>query len=63
MAQLDRFFISEECEDSFPLSTALDLASIMSDHCPINLNTHDQLSPIKPFKLEKMWLKEETLNI
>lgn len=62
MTLLDRFFISEDWEDSFPLSKVVELVNILYNHRPVILNTNDKLPTNGPFKFEEMWLKEENFE-
>lgn len=61
-AKLDRFLLSPEWEDKFPLSLAQVLPRPLSDHSPILLNTSVPTNNSKPFKFEKMWLTHDTLD-
>lgn len=55
-AKLDRFLVSPEWEDKFPLSLAQALPRPLSDHTPIMFDTKKISSKEKPFRFEKIWL-------
>lgn len=59
MVALDRFFISPEWEERFPLCVAWSLTRVGSDHSPIVLDSGEQGAP-RPryFFFEKQWLKQ-----
>ncbi len=58
LARLDRFLVSTEWDQTFPLSKMVVAPRITSDHCPILLNTgkkpHTRL-----FRIEEMWFARE----
>ncbi|KAJ9564278.1 hypothetical protein OSB04_000244 [Centaurea solstitialis] len=56
LSKLDRFLLNQNFLDGWPLSNALALPRVLSDHCPILLDTKDvDFGPI-PFKLFNSWL-------
>jgi exonuclease III len=59
MVNLDRFFISRDWENRFPLCMAWSLTRVGSDHSPIILDSGEQGAP-RPryFYFEKQWLLE-----
>ena len=58
MALLDRFFVSDEIEDKFPICRVNGLPYTYSDHCPIILSCEYHKVITNNFKFEKMWLLE-----
>jgi hypothetical protein len=57
MVNLDRFLISTNWEERFPLYMAWRLTRVGSDHSPINLDSGEQGEPRpKYFFFEKQWL-------
>ncbi len=58
MARLDRFLVSTEWDQAFPLSKVVAVPRIMSDHSPILLNTGDKLYK-RFFRIEEVWLERE----
>lgn len=58
LAELDRFLISTEWDQQFPLSDVVAIPRITSDHCPILLSTGFRPKP-KLFRLEEIWLQND----
>ncbi len=58
MAKLDRFLVSTEWDQAFPLTKVKALPRITSDHTPILLSTKD-LMPRQLFRFEEVWLGRE----
>nr|CAD1840453.1 unnamed protein product [Ananas comosus var. bracteatus] len=58
MAKLDRFLVSTEWDQSFPLTKAIALPRITYDHAPIVLSTADKRSR-RLFRFEEVWLTRE----
>lgn len=56
-AKLDQFLISTEWDHTFPLSKAVSVLRIISDHAPILLSTLDK-TPHHMFKFEEVWLTQ-----
>ncbi|KAJ9535113.1 LOW QUALITY PROTEIN: hypothetical protein OSB04_un001809 [Centaurea solstitialis] len=57
LSKLDRFLINQNFLDGWPLSNALVLPRVLSDHCPILLDTKVVDFGLTPFKLYNSWLK------
>jgi len=62
MALLDRFFISDDIEDKYPISKVFGLPYMYSDHCPIILSCEQHRLVNMTFKFEKMWLVEPSFS-
>ena len=63
-SNIDRVFMTIEWEQKFPFSILSSLTRIGSGHCPLLLDTGDQLRrPQKQFFFERQWLKQETFMI
>lgn len=58
LAKLDRFLISTEWDQAFPLTRVVAMPRITSDHNPILLSTGDKVSR-HLFRFEEMWLTRE----
>ncbi|OAY84113.1 hypothetical protein ACMD2_08310, partial [Ananas comosus] len=58
LAKLDRFLISTEWDQQFPMSNVEAVPRITSDHCPILLSTGDKPKR-KLFRLKEVWLRNE----
>lgn len=58
LAKLDRFLISTEWNQAFPLSKVVAMPKITSDHSPILLSTSDRLVT-RSFRFEKVWLSRD----
>ncbi|TQE05899.1 hypothetical protein C1H46_008582 [Malus baccata] len=56
--RLDRFLCSTGCEDIFPEARQTALARVISDHCPIQLDTNKVKWGPCPFRFENMWLQD-----
>lgn len=56
-AKLDKFLLSQEWENLYPLTSVTTLRRPISDHVPILLNTNSDFAKPKIFKFEKMWLQ------
>ncbi len=61
LAKLDRFLISPNWDQAFPLSNASVLPRITSDHCPIMLSSGGPLPP-RVFRFEQVWLTREDVT-
>ncbi len=61
LAKLDRFLISPEWDQAFPLSKVMALLRITSDHSPILPSTGAKLPP-HMFRFEKVWLTREDFH-
>jgi hypothetical protein len=60
LEKLDRFLMSSDWEDLFPLTTVHKLSRDISDHNPLILDTLENKPKKKyPFRFEKNWTKEE----
>lgn len=55
LAKLDRFLFSTQWNDKFPISIQRGLASQLSDHFPLSLDTSELTVP-KRFRFEEVWL-------
>lgn len=62
LVKLDRFFINTSFEDLHPLTSQKGLSSIISDHCPILLDTGDLVNTKVFFRFEKMWCLENNFD-
>ncbi len=58
LAKLDRFLISTEWDQTFPLSNVVALPRITSDHTPLLLSSSDKLVR-RMFRFEEVWLKRD----
>lgn len=58
LAKLDRFLISTEWDQTFPLTKVLALPRITSDHTPILLSSYDRKFG-RTFRFEEIWLARE----
>ncbi|KAM2348663.1 hypothetical protein ACFX1X_012268 [Malus domestica] len=56
--RLDRFLCSTGCEDIFPEARQTALARVISDHCPVQLDTNKVKWGPCPFRFENMWLQD-----
>nr|CAN61784.1 hypothetical protein VITISV_012351 [Vitis vinifera] len=56
-SRLDRFLISDQCEDHFSAITQSTLPCMVFDHSPIVLEAGGFSSRKSPFRFENMWLK------
>ncbi|KAJ9557521.1 hypothetical protein OSB04_012135 [Centaurea solstitialis] len=62
LSKLDRFLVSSRLIDSWSLSSSLALPRLLSDHCPIFLDTgSDDFGP-SPFKFFNSWLADSELG-
>lgn len=60
LARLDRFLVSTDWDQEFPLTEVVALPRITSDHCPILLSTERKCwSRRNNFRFEKAWLNHE----
>jgi hypothetical protein len=60
LQKLDRFPMSSDWEDIFPLTTVHKLNREISDHNPLILDTMENKPKKKyEFRFEKIWIKEE----
>ncbi|XP_026378701.1 uncharacterized protein LOC113273153 [Papaver somniferum] len=55
LCRLDRFLITPDFEQKFPLSTQTALSRPISDHLPLILDTVDASLGPSPFRFEAMW--------
>ncbi|KAM0963163.1 hypothetical protein ACFX2A_022668 [Malus domestica] len=55
--RLDRFLVSAGCEEIFPEVRQMALARVISDHCPIQLESYKVKWGPSPFRFENMWLQ------
>ena len=61
LEKLDRFLMSKDWEDMFPLTTVHKLSREMSDHCPLILDTMEAgINKKRDFRFDKRWVQEET---
>ncbi len=58
LAKRDRFLVSLDWDQAFPLSCVTASSRITSDHSPIVLSTGDKLPP-RVFRFEPVWLTRE----
>ncbi|KAL4184365.1 hypothetical protein AMTRI_Chr10g225250 [Amborella trichopoda] len=61
LSKLDRFLISINWEEQFPISLSMALPKFTSDHCPILLDTNAISRGPRPFRFELHWLQEKGL--
>ena len=59
MSRIDRFLYSDDWEDRYPTVVQKRLPKLLSDHCPIMLESGKFLRGKRPFRFEIMWLKAE----
>ena len=59
MSRIDRFLYSADWEDRYPTVVQKRLPKLLSDHCPIMLESGKFLRGKRPFRFEIMWLKAE----
>ena len=57
MSRLDRFLVTADWEIQF--SNVVTLPRLVSDHCPVMLDSEGIKSGPSPFRFENMWLKFE----
>lgn len=62
LAKLDRFLISTDWDQTFPLTRVLALPRITSDHSPILLSTNDRKLGCL-FRFEEVWLSRDDFCI
>ncbi|XP_020081720.1 uncharacterized protein LOC109705399 [Ananas comosus] len=58
LAKLDRFLVSTDLDQTYPLSKVKALPRITSDHTPITLSTGIH-PPTRRFRFERVWLSKE----
>ncbi|KAJ9547296.1 LOW QUALITY PROTEIN: hypothetical protein OSB04_019839 [Centaurea solstitialis] len=62
-SKLDRYLINQSFLDAWPLSNALALPRVLSDHCPILLETKGVDFGPTPFKLFNSWLNNPDFEV
>ncbi|XP_024958879.1 uncharacterized protein LOC112499834 [Cynara cardunculus var. scolymus] len=62
LSKLDRFLVSAEFVNLLPMSNALALPRIFSDHCPIILDSRSIDGGPIPFKFFNSWLSDKDLQ-
>lgn len=60
MSRLDRFLVSADWEDHISYIAQNMLSRIISDHCPLGLDSGGLCHGKSHFKFENMWLKAES---
>ena len=59
MSRIDRTLVSADWEDHFGNVSQRVLSRVISDHCPLLVETGGVGRGRRAFKFEKMWLKVE----
>ena len=62
LAKLDRFLFNINWDDLHPLSNVSGLASTISDHCPLILDSGSSPNPNRPFRFERLWTLEPSFD-
>jgi hypothetical protein len=57
--KLDRFLVSPEWEEQYPLSIVTAMDRSLSDHAPLLLDTGNKTPTNIPFRFQNVWMQRE----